>query len=58
MIENIAAMIVRFITKRFIGEYDSRERLYNFSTAIDNEVVNFEILDSMGLNNQVFSYIK
>lgn len=47
------AMVVRFITKRFIGEYDSQERIYNFNTVIDNETVNFEILDSCGINNQV-----
>ncbi|KAL7032340.1 hypothetical protein ACKWTF_007291 [Chironomus riparius] len=46
------AMVVRFITKRFIGEYDSQERIYNFNTVIDNETVNFEILDSCGINNQ------
>lgn len=47
------AMVVRFITKRFIGEYDSQERIYNFNAVIDNETVNFEILDSCGINNQV-----
>lgn len=43
------AMVVRFITKRFIGDYDpSLERVYNYTTTIDNETVNFEILDSAG----------
>lgn len=47
------AMVVRFITRRFIGEYDTRECFYNFNTIIDNEMVSFEILDSCGINNQV-----
>lgn len=47
-------MVVRFITRRFIGEYDSTERIYKYENAvIDNEIVNFEILDSAGLTNQV-----
>lgn len=41
-------MVVRFITRRFIGEYDSSERVYTFTTTIDNEIVNFEILDAAG----------
>lgn len=47
-------MVVRFITRRFIGEYDSAERIYKYENAvIDSEIVNFEILDSAGLTNQV-----
>ena len=47
-------MVVRFITRSFIGEYDSTERIYKYENAvIDNEIVNFEILDSAGLTNQV-----
>jgi hypothetical protein len=46
-------MVVRFITRRFIGEYDTRERIYNFDTVIDNELVHFEILDACGISNQV-----
>lgn len=41
-------MVVRFITCRFIGDYDSTERVYTFSTTVDNETVNFEILDAAG----------
>jgi hypothetical protein len=49
-------MVVRFITRRFIGEYDSTERIYKYENAvIDNEIVNFEILDSAGLTNQMLS---
>ncbi|KAG5684050.1 hypothetical protein PVAND_013301 [Polypedilum vanderplanki] len=52
-----SAMVVRFITRRFIGEYDTRERIYNFNTIIDNETVNFEILDSCGINNQESEFL-
>jgi hypothetical protein len=41
-------MVVRFITRRFIGEYDSSEQLYTYNTTIDKETINFEILDSSG----------
>lgn len=51
-------MVVRFITKRFIGEYDSTERTYKYNAVIDNENVNFEILDSAGLTNQVATKLK
>lgn len=45
-------MVVRFITRRFIGEYDPNlEKIYNFSTIIDNEMVLFEILDAAGQLN-------
>lgn len=41
--------MVRFITRRFIGEYDPNlEKIYAFQTVIDNEMVYFEILDSAG----------
>ncbi|CAG9563084.1 unnamed protein product [Danaus chrysippus] len=44
-----SALVVRFITRRFIGEYDPNlEKIYNFQTVIDNETVYFEILDSAG----------
>lgn len=45
---SFTAMVVRFITRRFIGDYDSCERVYMYNTTIDNEIVNFEILDSTG----------
>lgn len=48
----VAAMVVRFITRRFIGEYDPNlEKVYSFSTIIDNEMVLFEILDAAGQLN-------
>ncbi|KAJ2950520.1 hypothetical protein O0L34_g8764 [Tuta absoluta] len=44
-----SALVVRFITRRFIGEYDPNlEKIYAFQTVIDNEMVYFEILDSAG----------
>ncbi|CAH0397476.1 unnamed protein product [Chilo suppressalis] len=44
-----SALVVRFITRRFIGEYDPNlEKVYTFQTVIDNEMVYFEILDSAG----------
>ncbi|XP_026748240.2 ras-like protein family member 11A [Galleria mellonella] len=44
-----SALVVRFITRRFIGEYDPNlEKTYSFHTVIDNEMVYFEILDSAG----------
>lgn len=49
-------MVVRFITRRFIGEYDPNlEKIYTFSTIIDDEMVLFEILDAAGqLNVSIF----
>lgn len=42
-----AATVVRFITRRFIGEYDRNlEKVYTFSTIMDNEAILFEILDA------------
>lgn len=46
------AMIVRFLTRRFIGEYDSKqEKVYTFNTVVDNEVVVLEILDTARQTN-------
>lgn len=43
----IIAMVVRFITRRFIGEYEKKmEKIYSFNTIMDNEAVLFEILDA------------
>ncbi|XP_012674390.1 ras-related and estrogen-regulated growth inhibitor-like [Clupea harengus] len=43
------AMAVRFITKRFIGEYDpTLETIYRHEVAINGDVVHFEILDTAG----------
>lgn len=42
-------MVVRFITRRYIGEYDpTLEKIYTNQTVIDNEMVYFEILDTAG----------
>ncbi|XP_019772605.1 ras-related and estrogen-regulated growth inhibitor isoform X1 [Dendroctonus ponderosae] len=44
-----SALVVRFITRRFIGEYDpTLEKNYSFHTVIDNDMVYFEILDTAG----------
>lgn len=44
-----SAMVVRFITRRYIGEYDpSLEKIYTYQTVIDNEMVYLEILDTAG----------
>lgn len=46
---NVAALVVRFITRRFIGEYDpTLEKVYTFHTVMDNDMVYFEILDTAG----------
>ncbi|XP_071941301.1 ras-related and estrogen-regulated growth inhibitor-like [Antedon mediterranea] len=43
------ALMVRYTTKRFIGEYDpTLETLCTYSTTIDNEDVTMEILDTAG----------
>lgn len=43
----LPAMVVRFITRRFIGEYDPNlEKVYTFTTIMDNEAILFEILDA------------
>ncbi|KAF6217297.1 hypothetical protein GE061_001651 [Apolygus lucorum] len=43
------ALVVRFITKRFIGEYDPNlEKVYNYNSTVGNEVVSLEILDTAG----------
>ncbi|XP_071054693.1 ras-related and estrogen-regulated growth inhibitor-like [Onthophagus taurus] len=44
-----SAMVVRFITRRYIGESNpALEKVYNFNTVIDSRMVYFEILDSTG----------
>ncbi|XP_020319645.1 ras-related and estrogen-regulated growth inhibitor [Oncorhynchus kisutch] len=43
------AMAVRFITRRFIGEYDpTLETIYRHEMSIGGDVVHFEILDTAG----------
>uniref|UniRef100_UPI00358EE028 ras-related and estrogen-regulated growth inhibitor-like isoform X2 n=1 Tax=Myxine glutinosa TaxID=7769 RepID=UPI00358EE028 len=45
----VSALTVRFITRRFIGEYDpTLETIYQHSATVDGEVVHFEILDTAG----------
>lgn len=42
-------MVVRFITRRFIGDYDSStDKTYKHSQLIDNELMHFEIVDTPG----------
>ncbi|GJQ73904.1 hypothetical protein Trydic_g18838 [Trypoxylus dichotomus] len=48
-----SAMVVRFITRRYIGEYDpTLEKVYTFHTVIDNEMVYFDILDTAGHSDE------
>lgn len=50
--------MVRFITRRFIGEYDPNlEQVYAHSTIMDNEAVLFEILDAAGHLNVNFVFL-
>lgn len=43
------AMVVRFITRRFIGEYDPNlEKIYTCQTTLDKEAIQFDILDATG----------
>uniref|UniRef100_A0A8C5WQU7 small monomeric GTPase n=1 Tax=Laticauda laticaudata TaxID=8630 RepID=A0A8C5WQU7_LATLA len=43
------ALVVRFLTKRFIWEYDpTLESTYRHQATIDDEVVSMEILDTAG----------
>ncbi|XP_072047075.1 ras-related and estrogen-regulated growth inhibitor-like [Amphiura filiformis] len=45
----ISATVVRYLTKRFIYEYDpTLEFTYRHQTSIDDEVVTMEILDTAG----------
>lgn len=47
---NLSAMIVRFITKRFIGDYDPKaSKSYTFHYQVDNEDTIFQIMDGSGL---------
>uniref|UniRef100_A0A8C3UV06 small monomeric GTPase n=1 Tax=Catharus ustulatus TaxID=91951 RepID=A0A8C3UV06_CATUS len=45
----VGALTVRFITRRFIGDYDpTLEMIYRHVAVIDGEMVHFEILDTAG----------
>lgn len=56
----IAALIVRFLTKRYIGEYDHQTKnRYKHEAMVDGEPVLFEILDTcpkVGYENQIKLY--
>ncbi|XP_064110249.1 ras-related and estrogen-regulated growth inhibitor [Macrobrachium rosenbergii] len=48
-----SALIVRFLTKRYIGEYDHQaEQRYRNEILVDNEPVLFEILDTCNKNTE------
>eukprot|EP00105_Crassostrea_gigas_P042548 XP_019926696.1 PREDICTED: ras-related and estrogen-regulated growth inhibitor [Crassostrea gigas] len=43
-----SALSVRFLTKRFIGEYDQTvESKYKYTTTTDGETITFEVLDTI-----------
>uniref|UniRef100_A0A5F9CN19 Ras-related and estrogen-regulated growth inhibitor n=1 Tax=Oryctolagus cuniculus TaxID=9986 RepID=A0A5F9CN19_RABIT len=49
-----SALVVRFLTKRFIWEYDpTLESTYRHQATIDDEVVSMEILDTAGQEDVV-----
>lgn len=49
-----SALSVRFLTKRFIGEYDqTSEAKYKYTTVVDGESVQFEILDTISENDDL-----
>ncbi|KAI0221390.1 Ras-related and estrogen-regulated growth inhibitor [Lamellibrachia satsuma] len=51
------ALIVRYVTQRFIGEYDpTLEKMYTHQTEIDGERVTFEILDTAGCHPDDHGY--
>ncbi|XP_005040442.1 PREDICTED: ras-related and estrogen-regulated growth inhibitor isoform X2 [Ficedula albicollis] len=49
-----SALVVRFLTKRFIWEYDpTLESTYRHQATIDDEVVSMEILDTAGQEDAI-----
>jgi len=43
------ALLVRFVTKKFIGDYDPNlEKMYTYQVSMESEMANFEILDTAG----------
>ncbi|CAG5127356.1 unnamed protein product [Candidula unifasciata] len=49
-----SALCVRFLTKRFIGEYDqASENKYKCSTVLEGESVTFELLDTRSQNDDM-----
>lgn len=52
------ALLVRFVTKKFIGDYDPNlEKMYTYQVSMESEMVNFEILDTAGYAVQDVSEI-
>ncbi|XP_029413520.1 ras-related and estrogen-regulated growth inhibitor isoform X1 [Nannospalax galili] len=50
----LIAIVVRFLTKRFIWEYDpTLESTYRHQATIDDEVVSMEILDTAGQEDTI-----
>ncbi|XP_077870302.1 ras-related and estrogen-regulated growth inhibitor-like [Saccoglossus kowalevskii] len=50
-----SALTVRYLTRRFIGEYHpTLENTYRSKTTIDDEEFSMEILDTAGLENNIF----
>ncbi|KAM5334199.1 ras-related and estrogen-regulated growth inhibitor isoform 2-T3 [Glossophaga mutica] len=50
----MCALVVRFLTKRFIWEYDpTLESTYRHQATIDDEVVTMEILDTAGQEDTI-----
>ncbi|XP_025405752.1 ras-related and estrogen-regulated growth inhibitor isoform X2 [Sipha flava] len=51
------ALLVRFVTKKFIGDYDPNlEKMYTYQVSMESEMVTFEILDTAGYAVQDKSY--
>ncbi|KAK8726205.1 hypothetical protein OTU49_010421 [Cherax quadricarinatus] len=51
-----SALVVRYITRRYIGEYDPcLERIYPHMAVIDGETLALEILDSAGQSHETDS---
>ncbi|XP_078000560.1 ras-related and estrogen-regulated growth inhibitor-like [Glandiceps talaboti] len=49
------ALTVRFLTRRFIGEYHpTLESTYQYQTTVDNEDVSMEIMDTAGFVSSIF----
>jgi len=45
----VAAFVVRFLTRRFIGDYDPKcQKTYCISTALNGDQINLELLDAGG----------
>lgn len=52
------ALLVRFVTKKFIGDYDPNlEKMYTYQVSMESEMVNFEILDTAGYAVQDVSMV-